>query len=574
MRAMRSSLIAALAALLFVSPHVRPAAPAPERADPIELTRRIAQAGAADLALARIDELQPRDSAAPGWVEWEALRIALLGERGRHDDALKRAAALSRGELPARIARGVWANAARSAVKLGQGTTARAFLGRLLWQADLPPAEYRDARMAVVESYLAERDIDSAYRSMLRFQQDFNPLARPEAARFVDALLDHDRAREAAGWLAQLDPASAAAARLRLRAGLISPEAAVAQARILTAKGADPGGWDLLLAAAVAQKNRALEIEALEQRLQHADERSSVPVAQAGMLWRAYVDAAQAFANQAQLLAGDDAGWADRASRLLGTQPQIARALFGYLAVSGRTPDSRRISQLQLVVSLAEAKLDLAALRLFSDAERFPVANLDAHARYRLGAISADRRQHAAALRFWDGLAPPAGVSPEQWQVRNIEAFFRAGRPDPGLERARGLVAGQRSLAPETLRGLTLVAAEALDTGQAKASEALLTLILPFAEARERVEVLRGMGRAREASGGFRAAAEAFVEAAITSTSPESDPSALRLREAAAANLARAGLRDDARALYEWLAKNAKDAAVRDQAVRELRRQN
>ena len=44
------------------------------------------------------------------------------------------------------------------------------------------------------------------------------------------------------------------------------------------------------------------------------------------------------------------------------------------------------------------------------------------------------------------------------------------------------------------------------------------------------------------------------------------------LREPAAANLARAGYREDARAQYQWLLKNAKDPSQLETARRELAR--
>jgi len=46
----------------------------------------------------------------------------------------------------------------------------------------------------------------------------------------------------------------------------------------------------------------------------------------------------------------------------------------------------------------------------------------------------------------------------------------------------------------------------------------------------------------------------------------------LRARFSAAANLARAGYREDARAQYQWLLRNAKDPSQLETARRELAR--
>jgi hypothetical protein len=50
------------------------------------------------------------------------------------------------------------------------------------------------------------------------------------------------------------------------------------------------------------------------------------------------------------------------------------------------------------------------------------------------------------------------------------------------------------------------------------------------------------------------------------------DALALQARLAAGINLARAGYKEDARAQFQWLIQNSKDAASRDAARRELSR--
>jgi len=66
---------------------------------------------------------------------------------------------------------------------------------------------------------------------MLRFDQDYRPLGRDVAERFVERLLDLGLEREAVNWLAGLDDAGALKLRLRFRTGLVTPDAAIAQAR-------------------------------------------------------------------------------------------------------------------------------------------------------------------------------------------------------------------------------------------------------------------------------------------------------------------------------------------------------
>jgi len=540
--------------------------------DPVETTRRIAATGATALALARVDELQPKDPRAARWAQWEALRVGLLVDLGRDADALERATAEVERDLPNAAARDLWRDVARASVRLKRGEQARRYYARLLWSGNPEPAEQRRWRLGVIESYLAEGGIDDAYRSMLRFQQDFQPLERAEAVRFAGALLDANRPLDAATWLGQLEQGSALAASLRLRAGLIQPDEAIAQGRALAAKGQDPASaWRLVQEGAASRRNAALEIEALEQQLALLEPRASAAIAaRASTLWERYTQTAQQAANQAHLISGDDAAWADRASRLLASEPQLARALFAHLAGAARTPAARGNAQLQLVTSLVEGKLATAALRLFADVQRHPVASLDAHARYVLGTIAADARQPELAVRLWSGLPTPAALSQEEWRARTAAEMVRAGMTEPAIAAVRALTESGRPLPAAVFARLMQAGRDALGAYQARPAEALHGLLLPVAPEAERGALLAGLARARELLGDHRGAADALLQAALLV--PENDPVAVRARETAAGHLLRAGLKDDARALYRWVARNARDPAVREHAAREAAR--
>src|SRR5882672_2931323 len=101
----------------------------------LETARSLATTGASHLALARVEQLQPRGPGAPRWAEWEALRLGLLVELKRNDEALKRAAELP-ANLPQAALRQCLLAVARAAVAAGQGATARAYAARLLWQLE------------------------------------------------------------------------------------------------------------------------------------------------------------------------------------------------------------------------------------------------------------------------------------------------------------------------------------------------------------------------------------------------------------------------------------------------------
>jgi hypothetical protein len=535
----------------------------------LETARSLAESGAPHLALARIEQLQPGDPAAPGWAEWEALRLTLLVELKRNGEALKRAQALPPGMPPPALRRSLLA-AARAAVAERQGAVARAHAARLLWQLEPLPEEARAARLLVIDSYFADGLGEAAFRAMLRFEQDYRPLERGTAERFVGQLLDGGMAKEAVNWLANLDDASALKLELRLKAGLADADTVIAQARALLAKSGDTGHWRVLAEAAEKLGNATLRVEALE-RLLHASHASAPHRRQAlaAALWQAYATEAKAAANRGHLLSGEDTAWYDLATRLLGTSPLEARALFAHVARSDAAGETRRSAQLQLVFSLQSSGLGLAALNLYRDAAGDPGA-LDTQARFLLGAIAESHDYAALAVRLWRGLAAPPGVGDEEWKVRVAAMQWRSGAADAAMDTMR-MLSKQAKPLPDPVAGRALaLAREMLDRGRADLAQEMLAALLPLAGPGPAREALFALGQAAETAAQHARAADYFLRSALAAQAP--DALALQARLAAAMNLARAGFRDDARAQLQWVLKHSKDAGQVETARRELSR--
>ena len=539
----------------------------------LDEARRLAAVGAVDLAIDRIDRDQSKQPDSPGWADWEALRLELLASRGRDAELLARMKAYPEPAPLGRASIVSLTTAARSALRASAAGAARHFLARLFLQPDLTSSEYRSARLMVIDAFLAEGDADAAYRTMLRFQQDFTPLRTEEAERFAAGLIEAGRVNDAANWLTRLEPSSPWSAILRMRAGLLSPEAAMAQARTAIAKGGGASAWALLAAAGRARGNQAIAIEVSEHRLNDASMvRAKPDHSQAiAALWRLYGEAAQQTANQAQLLRGDDRAWLNQASRSLKTQPQLARALLGHLALNAGSSEMRSEALLNMIAALRDSKLTTAAVRLYSDPQRFPVDAMDERVRLELGAAAMEAGQPELAVRYWYNLAGPGGTSAPQWQVRYCSALMQAGRGEEALAVARNLLMTKPPPAPDVVRRLIDVALYAQAGAQVRPARTMLTMLLPLVSEADRSAVLTALGRIHEADADHRAAASAYLQAAVAAAAPDSDREALRAREAAAGNLLRSGLRDDARAVYEWLARNARDAGIKDAATRMLK---
>lgn len=536
----------------------------------IEDVRAIAAAGAAELALERIERSQPAQSSGHGWAEWELARIDLLSRRQRHADVLARVQAHIAQVRDAALRAALLDRAAHAAVKLGRFTQARHLLVQAFVDGEKMSADdYRAARRTAIDAYLGEGQAEAAYLAMLRFRQDFSPLQAAETERFAAGLLAAGRADQAAQWLAQLGPGSPSAAMLRLRAGLIQPAAAAAQARALIAKGVTEPGWALLSAAGRAAADPEVELEVLEGRL-NAPARAPAPPDVIAALWKAYAQAAERVANASQLLAGDDAKWAQAAERIRPKRARSARALIASLVLNAHTTDARARAQSQLMAWLRDAGLARTAWRLIGDESRFPVAQLDAQVRFELGVIAAEVGEAASGVRYWQGLPPMDGMSPSQWQARNLALMLRAGLIPQALSLAGAALDAKTRLDGESVRRLVAAASEALEFGHAEAARIVFQGLLAHAdEVEQRRAVLAGLARVHETGGDPRAAAEAYLLAAASAKDPL-EASALAARAAAGTNLMRAGLRADARSVFEWIADNARTAEARQAAERML----
>ena len=572
---------------------------AADATDTPEAINQLAQAGAEQLALRRIDELQPPDAGAPSlqvtssvtspkgtsfgasWVEWEMLRLQLLMRLDRNDVVLQRAA-LWPSAIPAAARAGLHALAARAALSLGRTAVARDHAGRALWTPGLGTADLRELRLLVIRSHVRDGSGDDAYRSMLRFEQDYRPLDAATATGFVDALLDLGRAREAVNWLGLLDERSPAKLRLRLQAGVVTPQGAIKQVLAAQNRSTVPDWWRVLLEAAQRQSDGVLRITALEQLLDvkpllsRESQAGNGQDADAAALLEAYASHARAAANAHHLLAGDDANWLEFAIRRRSADPVEARAYFAYLARMARDPALRQIAQQHLVADYAKAKLPRTGLRIF-ELRSGDVAPLAGSVRNGLGGLAEDIGDHQRALHYWQDLPAPDPMSAALWRLRLTAVALRAGRNDIAAEIVRLLTVERADISAAQVPEWLDLASQLGDHGMDDLAQVLFERLLTYADPAQTRRALTGIARTHQARGQPLRAADFYLRAALGAPkevplggAPVADAAATEARMLAGFSLARAGLREDARAQFEWLLKNSRDPAQIAIARREL----
>lgn len=532
--------------------------------------RAMVSAGARELALARIEALQPRDRSAPRWADWEGLRCEVLARLNRREALLARVLKLP-PDAHSPALNVCFLEAARASLDRGDPLSARAYAAKLLWQAAASGEHAKDVRLAVIQSYINERRADDAFHSMLRLQQDYQPLERAVTERFAHALIDLGSESDALNWL-PADEITPARLRLQLRSAAVAPEAVITQARAALVRDPNPGYWQAIYEAAVRSRDASLQVEALERLLQSVDARNESAQTQAAQrLWQAYLATAAEIGNREQLLMGDDGAWADYVVRRLGPDPFLSRAFHAYLAQRAQTPDIRRNAQLQLAYSLYSAGLDNAALRAMQRIG-FGIDALDEQARHLLGTIAVKHRDAALALKLWDGLPPPANINAIEWQLTLARVALQAGDATASVATMKHLLNGRTSVTPQLAQRVLEIGQEMLDMRRTDAAQTVYELLMPLTNAAHAREALFGLGRAHELAGDPVAAAAHYLRSALLVQATAPDELAFQARLLAALNLMRAGLRDDARAQFEWLLKNAKEPALIEAAKRGLSR--
>ena len=533
---------------------------------------RLAEAGAPQLALSLADGAQPASSGErPLWLEWEGVRLDLLHRLDRPQELLQRVDALPADASPELRQKARW-YAVRAAVESGAGEQARAGLARLLWDAGLPPEEMREARRLVIQSYLAEHKADEAYLAMLRYQQDYQPLEKAEIARFAQALAANGKAAEAVPWLSRLDEGPLKL-MIRLKAGLVGPEAAIGSARAALQKSDGAAYWAVLAEAASAQRDTTLQVEAGERLLNEPDSPArEFTAVGAGQLWQSYFAHALAAGNRNQLLLGEDAAWLALAQREEADSPPTARALFAYLAANGKESGLRGEAQTRLVASLLQQNMRVTANRLFAEG---PLgkdhSGMVPEARTLLGRSACRAGEYLLAARLLRGAAAPTDVPAEEWQLTLAQVFAAAGAGQEALGAAQQVLAQEGPLPDETAGKLLAVARKLAAADQENFAEQVLKALDTPGDAALQREIRFERGLLAEKRKDYPAAAAHFLLAASLGGGKDSafEQSA---RSLAAASLARAGFAGDARAQYRQLLKAASDPARQQEIRRALDR--
>jgi len=544
-----------------------------ERLD-LERIEALVKGGAPGLALAMLARDEPASDEMEAWIPWERQRIAIYKSQQNWDAITLRARHLP-ASAPEEFQRWMFREAAEARLAANDPSGARRWLRRLIFTQHPAKGELAQWQRLVVRSYLAEGNLSDAQSALLRYQNDYRARSDVWQVLHAEILLRAGDSRAAYDVLAGAQ--SFEGRRLRLLAGLrsnvLKPAVVMRDAEALAGKlRAHPQDaretWAVAAEAAARANDARSRIWTLEQALRLPQQSGSLMATSADELWQAYDTLAERIGNSARFVIGQDCQWFRKARSLDPSDPKAprtarakrdavqARAMFAFLTTHAQTERVRIAAHEWLTASLFEEGAIQLVQSLYLTSARYPdVSRMPALVRYRLADKAlAEYNVQLAGMLLKDMQAPPAGEDEALWQLRRARVLVYAGNDQAAVELLRKLVVERPVLDPDFADRLLQVIfdLQAVD----RHAEVLTLLESVYARVdnpRMRRELLFWEAESQSGLRRYQNAAELYLRSATFGGSSGGDPWGLTARFHAAEELAKAGLTEDARSVYNKL---------------------
>lgn len=560
------SALAAAALLLIAGTSAAPLEP--------QAALDIARTGAADLALKRVaaGEAANRDDSA-AWAQWERVRIEIYQSLGDWHAVVERVADLP-SAAPLELRAWALVQAAEARLALGDGPAARDLLRqRLQLSAQVDDSSaWRQVGWLMIRSFVIEGRLGQAMSMMQarRVQYPDAPDRRLDRLQARIALLQQDPG-QAFDLLKDTDSPRLAALKwlAGLRAGQLEPAAVMQLCQDFAVTGHSPADrravFIVAAEAALDMDDAAARIDLLEQAVTlSATARDSRPpfALNPDDVWQALLGLGQTLGRQQAIGAGDTTRWLAAASE--ARQPVAAQALLAVVAFGDSQPDLRAQAQAQLADALLAQPRGAELLRqLYLHSQRFPALTaVPAPARYRLARQAVDDGDMVLAARVLATLdQPPPGGNAASWQLERAQAFILAGDAEAGVAAIDALLASAETFSFERLEP-SLFALQAAGRHR-DAIRFFNTLLSREPPPAVRQKLLYWLGDSYDQLGEHATAAKLYLQSATALDAAAMDRWARSARYQAGGALAKAGLTDDARRVYQRLLNASADPARR-----------
>lgn len=552
-------------------------------ADELERIVAVAQGGATDLALRLLAKQQPSPEQPEEWMRWEKQRLEILAQTRQWPKIGKRVDQLPQ-DLPPSFVQWAREQAANAQLSAEDGTAARKYLRRLIWETPADAKQFAEWRQLIIRSYLLDNNIADAHNALLRYKQDYR--ADNDAWRHLHASVLLRAGRNKAAFDVLQDTQSLQGKILRALAGLRS---GIYQAPAVKAQGMKLVGvaqrkpelqqkaWALVAEAAAREGDDVYRVIALEQAITLSGNSTAASdgifAVNADDLWQAYEWLAETLGNRMRLLVGNDRAWFEQARDFEKEEKIYARALYAFIAQRGAEPAARREAHKRLTDSLLAEHREAVVEWLYIRSKRF--AKLEAipeTVRYKLADMALKRGELHFAARLLKGLdQPPEGEDPDQWSLRRARIMVYAGDFKGAALVLSNILSSKHALGPKFADRYLQVVFDLQAVGKhAEAYVLLESLYSLVDQPQQQREILFWMADSKAALGEHEAAAELYLRSANHPPGEGKDIWGQSARFRAAEALSNGGLVADARGVYRKLLAETADPRRRAVIERQL----
>lgn len=555
---------------------------------PLETVRLLVGSGTLVLALKMVEEGQPPRvaDALDQWIAWERERLRIYRKKEDWTQIISRVDQYPKG-LPADFLVEALTHKAQGLLEIGQAAAARKILSVMIWSAKAEGNAEQFAlwRRMITRCYQLEGLPDDANMAMLRYQLDYPMEGEDWALQRARLLLIAGRPAQAAEVLALAKSVEGNALLLlaKVRAGQEDLPGILAAARAALDKpGLKPAQallyWNVIREATMATREIGQQVESLEHMLAldyRGGNKDELIQLQPAMLWEAYTKYAQMLGNEIALLVGDEQSWFENAATLVAASPRMGRAMYAMLTRTAEQEELRNQSHREFVRLLLAERFGGKTLQaLYLDTQTYPqVEQLPDFMRYKLADQALETGNYALASRLLNGLAGyQEGEDPLDGQMRLARIHVLAGEHAEGARVLRVLLEQTPTWTANQLDHLMQVLFDIQGVGQHELVLDMFQRVLQKAPpVKQQREIYFWMGDSMKELAHYADAARLYLQSAGLLDATSMDMWAQSSRFQAAEMLRKAGMKEDARSVYQSLLKVTSDPQRRDMLEHSLR---
>ena len=558
----------------------------------------LAKTGAAKLALNTLEQYQAQLTYQDSdWRLWEKLRINILKSNQKWSEIDSRLKALPEDAPPSFY---LWATTVRAEalIQSGKSEFGLDLLRTLIWQktsvAEVQQQYLKRWRRDVLYAYMSMGKARDAYLASAHYFKDYSETNIQEQLLRIRVLLAAGYAEDAAAlikaqkrsdelfylsMLAELrqlpESASSIMSRSLRKVRKITPAknkpVSQKQRVLITAV------WAVIAEAALVAGDKATQVNALEHVIVDL---AVLPKGlfdiDANTLWQAYFHYATETGNSARLLIGQDEPWIDAAIKAEKKQPVRSRSLYAFLSINAGIESNRNKAVTSLVRLLKQRHGGGRLLQqLYLESQQYPnISSIPLPVRHALVGIALQQSNLLQASSIMATInQPPENADVYFWKLRRARILVMGGDIEHAVTALSSILDNHPEFTVEQYEQYLQVVFDLQTVQVHQQALILFKRLLPrVSDIKLKRELYFWIAESSKAVQDYSTAARYYMISAMLPGEDIMDPWAQTARYQAAESLAKAGMVDDARKVFNHLLRVTKDSTRRARLLQELQK--